>query len=214
MGGRVDKLSGYDCCVADCGQLNASEYPLGVAVGSVASLPPFLLGVVVRGNLSFGTHQAIGVALRVTSISRIAGEIEIGALSSRAHLEGKKAMQQEVNSTQLRAGSLAVPERSLPRLPGANISHDETLQMSLAAAPTFAMMALLIWVHGGSMPDMFCAAAQDESPLTGMVTMHLLMSALHLAPCLGLSYCAVLFTCRQREFGSCRRRPTGTSRDR
>jgi hypothetical protein len=58
--------------------------------------------------------------------------------------------------------------------------------LSLAAAPTFAMMALLTGIHGGSMPDMLCSAAQDASPLTGMVPMYLLMSAFHLTPWLRL----------------------------
>ena len=58
--------------------------------------------------------------------------------------------------------------------------------LSLAAAPTFAMMALLTGIHGGSMPDMFCSAAHDASPLTGMVPMYLLMSAFHVGPWLRL----------------------------
>jgi hypothetical protein len=58
--------------------------------------------------------------------------------------------------------------------------------LSLAATPTFAVMALLTAVHGGSMPDMMCSAAQDGSLLTGMVPMYLLMSAFHLAPWLRL----------------------------
>ena len=58
--------------------------------------------------------------------------------------------------------------------------------LSLAATPTFAIMALLTAVHGGSMPDMICSAARDGSALTGMVPMYLLMSAFHLAPWLRL----------------------------
>jgi hypothetical protein len=58
--------------------------------------------------------------------------------------------------------------------------------LSLAAAPTFAIMALLAGIHGGSMPAMICPAAQDASPLTGMVPMYLLMSAFHLGPWLRL----------------------------
>lgn len=58
--------------------------------------------------------------------------------------------------------------------------------LSLAAAPTFAFMALLTALHGGGMPDMLCSAAQAASPLTGMVPMYLLMSAFHLAPWLRL----------------------------
>ena len=58
--------------------------------------------------------------------------------------------------------------------------------LSFAAAPTFAIMALLTAIHGGGMPDMLCSAAQHGSPLTGMVPMYLLMSAFHLAPWLRL----------------------------
>jgi hypothetical protein len=52
--------------------------------------------------------------------------------------------------------------------------------LSLAAAPTFAFMALLA-VLGGN-PDRLCSAGHDGSPLTGMAAMYLLMSAFHSAP--------------------------------
>jgi hypothetical protein len=58
--------------------------------------------------------------------------------------------------------------------------------LCLAAAPTFAIMALLTGVLGGGPPDMLCAAAHDASPLSGMVPMYLLMSAFHSAPWLRL----------------------------
>jgi hypothetical protein len=58
--------------------------------------------------------------------------------------------------------------------------------LSLAAAPTFATMALLTGVFGGGPPDMLCSAAQDMSLLSGMVPMYLLMSAFHSAPWLKL----------------------------
>jgi len=58
--------------------------------------------------------------------------------------------------------------------------------LSLAAAPTFATMALLTVARGGGMQDVLCSAAPDESPLTGMVPMYILMSAFHLAPWLRL----------------------------
>ena len=74
------------------------------------------------------------------------------------------------------------------------VSHDDWLKvrldllgaadwLSLAAAPTFALMALLTGVLGGGPLDALCAAA---SPLGGMVPMYLLMSAFHLAPWLKL----------------------------
>jgi hypothetical protein len=58
--------------------------------------------------------------------------------------------------------------------------------LCLAAAPTFAIMALLTGVRGGGPPDMLCSAAQDASPMSGMVPMYLLMSAFHSAPWLKL----------------------------
>ena len=58
--------------------------------------------------------------------------------------------------------------------------------LSLAAAPTFAIMALLAEVDGGSISDMLCSAAHGASPLSGMVPMYLLMSAFHSAPWLKL----------------------------
>jgi hypothetical protein len=57
--------------------------------------------------------------------------------------------------------------------------------LCLAAAPTFAIMALFTGVLGGR-PDMLCTAAQDASPLSGMIPMYLLMSAFHSAPWLRL----------------------------
>ena len=58
--------------------------------------------------------------------------------------------------------------------------------LSLAAAPTFAAMALLTGLQGGGPADMLCAAAHDGWPLGGMVPMYLLMSAFHAAPWLKL----------------------------
>jgi len=53
--------------------------------------------------------------------------------------------------------------------------------LHLAAAPTFAVMALLAGVFGGS-PDMLCASMHHASPLSGMPAMYALMSAFHMAP--------------------------------
>jgi hypothetical protein len=76
--------------------------------------------------------------------------------------------------------SAPLPVRSAPRrMSGSTI-------LCLAAAPTFAMMALLTGVLGGGRPDMLCSTAHDASPLSGMVPMYLLMSAFHSVPWLDL----------------------------
>jgi hypothetical protein len=54
--------------------------------------------------------------------------------------------------------------------------------LSLAAAPTFLIMALFTGANAGGMPDGLCSAAHAASPLTGMVPMYLLMSAFHFKP--------------------------------
>ena len=59
--------------------------------------------------------------------------------------------------------------------------------LCLAAAPTFAIMALVTGVLGGGAPDTLCSAAHAASPLSGMVPMYLLMSAFHSAPWLKLA---------------------------
>jgi hypothetical protein len=56
--------------------------------------------------------------------------------------------------------------------------------LGLAAAPTFAVMAL-ITAMGGE-PQVVCSAARLASPLGGMVPMYLLMSAFHSGPWLKL----------------------------
>ena len=58
--------------------------------------------------------------------------------------------------------------------------------LALAAAPTFAFMALVTGVVGGDAPVMLCSAAPGGSPLTGMAPMYLLMSAFHATPWLKL----------------------------
>jgi hypothetical protein len=57
--------------------------------------------------------------------------------------------------------------------------------LCLAAAPTFAFMALLMGVLGGHLPDI-CSTSLGSSPLSGMVPMYVLMSAFHSAPWLKL----------------------------
>ena len=60
--------------------------------------------------------------------------------------------------------------------------------LCLAAAPTFAIMALLTAVLGGGPTAMICSGMQDGSPLGGMVPMYALMSAFHSAPWLKLIF--------------------------
>ena len=57
--------------------------------------------------------------------------------------------------------------------------------LSLAAAPTFAVMSLLTGLGAGA-HDLLCSASADASPLSGMLPMYLLMSAFHSAPWLKL----------------------------
>ena len=64
--------------------------------------------------------------------------------------------------------------------------HGAADWLALAAAPTFAFMALLTAVPGGGPLDMLCSAAPGASPFTGMGLMYLLMSAFHLGPWLRL----------------------------
>lgn len=58
--------------------------------------------------------------------------------------------------------------------------------LALAAAPTFAFMALLTVVGGRE--DMLCSAELVVSQLTGMAAMYLLMSVFHSAPWLKLVF--------------------------
>ena len=91
------------------------------------------------------------------------------------------------NMTGIRALKVGQP-REWPK-PGAD------RLLSLAAAPTFAMMALLTGVLGGGPVDALCSIA-GASPFGGMVPMYLLMSAFHLAPWLKLF--------SRRRSGTCR----------
>ena len=58
---------------------------------------------------------------------------------------------------------------------------DATDLLGLAAAPTFAAMALLTGVHGGT-ADPLCAAAPAALPMPGMAVMYALMAVFHSAP--------------------------------
>jgi hypothetical protein len=54
--------------------------------------------------------------------------------------------------------------------------------LSLTAAPTFALMALLTLLVGDSHLVPLCTQAGQPSALTGMVPMYLLMAIFHLTP--------------------------------
>jgi hypothetical protein len=58
--------------------------------------------------------------------------------------------------------------------------------LSLAAAPAFAVMALLSGFFGGGAMNAVCSAAHGGSVLGGMVPMYALMGAFHLGPWLRL----------------------------
>ena len=70
------------------------------------------------------------------------------------------------------------------RANGNDVARTAADWLYLAAAPTFAIMALLTGVLGGP-ADALCSIA-GVSPLGGMMPMYLLMSAFHLAPWLKL----------------------------
>jgi hypothetical protein len=57
--------------------------------------------------------------------------------------------------------------------------------LGLAASPTFALMALLTSALSDGSAETLCSGAHT-SPLGGMATMYLLMSAFHAAPWLKL----------------------------
>ena len=79
------------------------------------------------------------------------------------------------------SGGSAIPHES-----GGVASHGAADWLCLAAAPAFAIMALLTAVLDGGQMAMMCGAAQEASPLGGMVPMYLLMTAVHAAPWLRL----------------------------
>jgi len=66
-----------------------------------------------------------------------------------------------------------------------NVAPGAAGWLGLAAAPTFAIMALWTGFFSGQ-PDMLCMAMQGSSLMNGMTVMYLLMSAFHSVPWLRL----------------------------
>jgi hypothetical protein len=64
--------------------------------------------------------------------------------------------------------------------------------LSLAGAPTFAIMALLTGILDIGPPDTLCLATHHALPVNGMGLMYVLMSAFHSGPWLKL-------LCNQRD---------------
>ncbi len=58
--------------------------------------------------------------------------------------------------------------------------------LGLAAAPTFAIMAVATRMFGADMPAMICSMSHAAAPIGGMVPMYVLMSVFHSAPWLKL----------------------------
>jgi len=77
------------------------------------------------------------------------------------------------------------PGRDATREHGSDVARRAAGFLHLAAAPTFAVMALATGVLGGGAMDAVCSTA-SASPLGGMVPMYLLMSAFHAVPWLKL----------------------------
>jgi hypothetical protein len=80
----------------------------------------------------------------------------------------------------------ATPPETGGAAPGAAPALGAADALSLAAAPTFAIMALATGLLGGGVPDTMCPAPHHSWALTGMVPMYLLMAAFHAAPWLRL----------------------------
>ncbi|ACI55618.1 hypothetical protein GGI64_005635 [Rhizobium leguminosarum] len=81
-------------------------------------------------------------------------------------------------------GSTGNPSGRLTNQAGCIATHTAD-RLSLAAAPTFALMALLTATTGSA--DMICTTTPNAFPIGGMVPMYLLMSGFHLAPWLRLA---------------------------
>jgi hypothetical protein len=70
---------------------------------------------------------------------------------------------------------------------GARVAHAIAEWLCLAATPTFAILALLTGLLGGSPMDRLCSSGHGM-PLSGMAPMYLFMSAFHSPPWLKLIF--------------------------
>lgn len=101
-----------------------------------------------------------------------------------SHEYWKKARHTQLNDS--KTSDLTVPGViGLDAAPRREWSNAGTA-LSFAASPTFAMMAVLTGLDGGSMANMLCSAGGARLSLGGMSMMYLLMSAFHLGPWLKL----------------------------
>jgi hypothetical protein len=110
----------------------------------------------------------------------------VGAASAHPVAAAEQAEGCSMHTLDIDVGNARAMSAMPVKIRAANVAACAAADwLSLAAAPTFAVMALLTAAFGGT-PDVLCAALQGTSPLSGMVPMYLLMSAFHLAPWLKL----------------------------
>ena len=72
------------------------------------------------------------------------------------------------------------------RSDGVGASRDASAWLGLAAAPAFAVLALLTAARADGPAAMLCSTAHDAWSLGGMVPMYALMSVFHAGPWLRL----------------------------
>lgn len=94
----------------------------------------------------------------------------------------------DIPMSDIRMSDICIAPAALKRVPGCirgSAARAAGCWLSLAAAPTFAIMVLLT-VCSGAGPDMVCGSMQHASTFGGMTVMYLLMSVFHVRPWLKL----------------------------